>query len=109
MSEPTRTAGTLPTTMDVVTANSTCPNASAPSAAASVSGTAWVRSVPTSWLAPSTGYKKSRSTIIKEPEPTEVIPTTKPPIAPMATVGSGRTTTSRMSPWRRCPERRSSP
>ena len=41
--------------IDVVTENSTCPNASAPSAAARVSGTAWVRSVPTNWLAPSIG------------------------------------------------------
>ena len=32
----------------VVSPNCTCPNASAPSAAAAVSGTAWVRSVPTS-------------------------------------------------------------
>ena len=49
------TAGTLPMTIDVVTENSTWPKASAPSAAASVSGTAWVRSVPTSWLAPIIG------------------------------------------------------
>ena len=38
MSEPTRTAGTLPMMIDVVTENSTCPKASAPSAAARVSG-----------------------------------------------------------------------
>ena len=44
---PTRTAGTLPMMIDVVTESSTWPKASAPSAAAMVSGTAWVRSVPT--------------------------------------------------------------
>ena len=44
--DPTRTAGTLPRMSDVVTENLTWPKASAPRAAASVSGTAWVRSVP---------------------------------------------------------------
>jgi hypothetical protein len=48
MNEPTITAGTLPMMIDVVTENSICPNARAPRAAAMVSGTAWVRSVPTS-------------------------------------------------------------
>ena len=38
---------------DVVTDSSTCPKANAPRAAAAVRGTAWVRSVPTNWLAPS--------------------------------------------------------
>src|SRR5690242_4441067 len=37
--EPTSTAGTLPSAIDAVTANSTWPKASAPSAAARVSGT----------------------------------------------------------------------
>ena len=55
MSEPTSTAGTLPMTSEVVTPNSTWPKARAPSAAARVSGTACVRSVPTSWLAPIIG------------------------------------------------------
>ena len=41
--------------IEVVTENSTWPKARAPSAAARVRGTAWVRSVPTSWLAPSIG------------------------------------------------------
>src|ERR1035437_7806893 len=50
-SEPISTAGTLPTMMEAVTPNSTCPKASAPRAAAAVSGTACVRSVPTSWPA----------------------------------------------------------
>ena len=39
--EPTITAGMLPMMIDVVTKNSTCPNARAPSAAAAVNGTAW--------------------------------------------------------------------
>jgi hypothetical protein len=54
-SDPISTAGTLPTITDVVTPNSTCPKASAPRAAAPVSGTAWVRSVPTSCPADSRG------------------------------------------------------
>ena len=40
---------------EVVTENSMWPKATAPRAAAAVRGTAWVRSVPTSWLAPSMG------------------------------------------------------
>ena len=55
INEPMKTAGTLPMTMETVTPNETWPNASAPSAAARVNGTAWVKSVPTSWLAPSIG------------------------------------------------------
>ena len=54
-SEPTNTAGTLPSASDVVTDSSTWPKVKAPSAAASVRGTAWVRSVPTSWFAPRAG------------------------------------------------------
>jgi hypothetical protein len=54
-SEPASAAGTLPAAMETVTPNSTCPNIRAPRAAASVSGTAWVRSVPTSRLAPIAG------------------------------------------------------
>ncbi len=53
--EPTSTAGTLPMISDAVTPNCTWPNTSAPSAAAAVSGTAWVRSVPTSCPALSAG------------------------------------------------------
>src|SRR5258708_8212024 len=92
--EPTRTAGTLPITIDAVTANSTWPNASAPSAAASVSGTASRRSVPTSWLAASVGDPHSSSTLISEPEPTEVIPTITPPTTPITTVRSRRQATA---------------
>src|ERR1019366_59837 len=53
--EPTSTAGTLPRISDVATPNSMWPKANAPSAAATVSGTAWLRSVPTSCLAPRVG------------------------------------------------------
>src|ERR1022692_3482800 len=77
-SEPISTAGTLPTMMEAVTPNSTCPKASAPRAAAAVSGTACVRSVPTSWPALSIGYANSSRMIIRDPEPTEVRPTISP-------------------------------
>ena len=45
-SEPISTAGTLPTMINAVTPNSTCPKVSTPRAAAAVSGTACVRSGP---------------------------------------------------------------
>ena len=45
----------------------------------------------------------TESTIINDPEPTEVMPTMIPPITPIATVGSGRGFTSRMRPVRCCP------
>ena len=45
----------LPMITAAVSPTCTCPNASAPSAAAAVSGTAWVRSVPTSCPAASAG------------------------------------------------------
>ena len=93
--------------MEAVTPNSIWPKTSAPRAAAAVSGTACVRSVPTSWPALSSGYRNSISTIISEPEPTEVSPTISPPIMPMAMVGSGRTCTCWMVPIRRWPDRRS--
>ncbi len=50
----------------------------------------------------------SSSTIISEPDPTEVRPTISPPVMPMATVGSGRRATSATWPVRACPDRRSS-
>jgi hypothetical protein len=53
--DPISTAGTLPITIDAVTPNWTVPKTRAPSAAAAVSGTAWVRSVPTSCPALSSG------------------------------------------------------
>ena len=99
--DPMSTAGTLPTIIEVVTENSTWPKAKAPSAAAPVSGTACTRSVPTSWLAPSNGYTNNSSTMIKDPEPTEVIPTMIPPSIPIATEGSGRSTISWTTPFRR--------
>jgi len=100
-SEPTSTAGTLPRASDVVTDSSTWPKVRAPRAAARVSGTAWVRSVPTSWFAPSAGYRNNNRTIISEPDPTEVIPTMTPPTMPMATVARGRSVTSCTTPPRR--------
>ena len=48
---PISTAGTAPRMIEAVTPNSTVPKISAPRAAAAVSGTACVRSVPTSALA----------------------------------------------------------
>src|SRR5579862_2890854 len=68
--EPIRTAGTLPTMIELVRPNSTCPKVSAPRAAAAVSGMACARSVPTSWFAASAGYKNMSRTIISEPAPT---------------------------------------
>ena len=76
-------------TREPVTEISTWPKSRAPQAAASVSGTAWARSVPTSWLAPSIGYTNSSPTIIRDPEPTEVRPTTRPPRTPKREGGSG--------------------
>src|SRR5215472_2287010 len=105
--EPISTAGTLPMTIDAVTPNSTCPNTSAPSAAAAVSGTAWVRSVPTSWLAPMSGYTNSSRTIISEPAPTDVMPTISPPTAPISKVGKGLTVSSEMVASRLLPDLRS--
>jgi len=43
------------------------------------------------------GYRKSRNTIIRDPEPTEVMPTTTPPTIPMTTVDTGFTVRSRTS------------
>ena len=45
--------------------------------------------------------------IISDPEPTDVIPTTMPPMIPMARVGSGRVMTSETNRSRPLPERRS--
>jgi hypothetical protein len=43
--------------------------------------------VPTSSEERSIGYSSSNMTIISEPEPTEVMPTTSPPITPISMVG----------------------
>ena len=51
-------------------------------AAASTSGTAWTRSVPTSLIADSVGYSISSAIMMTEPEPpTDVIPTSSPPLS----------------------------
>jgi hypothetical protein len=105
--EPISTAGTLPITIDAVTPNWTVPNTSAPSAAAAVSGTACVRSVPTSCPALSSGYRNSSRTIIRDPEPTDVMPTMTPPMMPISTVGMGRTVILCTVPVRWLPDRRS--
>jgi hypothetical protein len=46
--------------------------------------------------------------IISEPAPTDVMPTIRPPIMPISTVGTGRSVTSRIAPVRARPDRRSS-
>ena len=51
-------------------------------AAAPTSGIAWMRSVPTISFDESSGYININMTMISEPEPTEVMPTIRPPIAP---------------------------
>src|SRR5437660_2865926 len=106
-SEPTITAGTLPRISETVTPNSTWPKITAPSAAASVSGTAWVKSVPTSWLAPIVGYTNSNRMIISDPAPTEVIPTITPPTTPIAMLGTGLTAMLRITAVRGGPLTRS--
>ena len=67
------------------------PKNACPSAAAATSGTACTRSVPTRSLARSFGYSASSATMIRDPEPTEVRPTIRPPAAPSSRVGTGRT------------------
>ena len=81
------TPGMQPTSSDAVMPSWKSPNSTCPSAAAPTSGTACTRSVPTSWLARSTGYSISSAMMMSEPEPTLVMPTTRPPTAPMMTVG----------------------
>src|SRR2546429_497925 len=50
---------------------------------------ACTRSVPTSDFDDSRGYKSISRTIISDPEPTDVIPTIRPPTAPTATLAIG--------------------
>ena len=50
-----------------------------------------MRSVPTISFDESNGYISINMTMISEPEPTDVIPTMRPPIAPTTSVGTGRT------------------
>ena len=52
---------------------------------------AWTRSVPTSSLVDSIGYSSIRATMISDPDPTEDIPTNRPPATPTSTVTTGRT------------------
>ena len=86
---PRYTPGMLPRRTEDVRLNWKSPNRMWPSAAEATSGIACTRSVPTSWRVDSIGYRRSRATMITEPEPTEVMPTIKPPTIPMATVGTG--------------------
>src|SRR5829696_5684463 len=79
----------LPTSSDAVRPSLKSPNSRWPAAAEATRGIAWTRSVPTNSEERSIGYSSS-STIIREPEPTDVIPTTSPPTTPITTVGSGR-------------------
>src|SRR5829696_4795973 len=80
----------LPTSSDAVRPTWKSPNSRWPAAAEATRGIAWTRSVPTNSEERSIGYSTSSSTIIREPEPTDVIPTTSPPTTPITTVGSGR-------------------
>src|SRR5215217_7045657 len=80
----------LPTSSDAVRPTWKSPNSRWPAAAEATRGIAWTRSVPTNSEERSIGYSTSSSTIIREPEPTDVIPTTRPPTTPITTVGSGR-------------------
>ncbi len=67
------------------------PNKKCPSAAAPTSGTACTRSVPTISFEERRGYMIISVTMISDPDPTDVMPTIRPPSAPTAKVGSGRT------------------
>jgi hypothetical protein len=80
----------LPTSSERVRSSRKSPNSRCPTAAEATSGTAWTRSVPTSSEERSIGYRSNNSTIISDPEPTEVMPTTSPPTTPLSTVGRGR-------------------
>jgi hypothetical protein len=64
---------------------------------------ACARSVPTNFFAGSFGYVNIKRMIISDPAPTEVMPTTSPPNAPMTTVGSGRSVSSCSEPVRSWP------
>src|SRR5947209_8570869 len=105
--DPIRTAGTLPTMMAVVRENWTLPNVRAPRAAAAVRGMAWARSVPTKLRAEREGYTNISITIMSEPDPTDVSPTTRPPTTPMRTVGTGLGVVVTSTPVRRLRLRRS--
>src|SRR6266511_4309109 len=95
---PISTPGIEPASTAPAMSRCRSPKKACPSAAAVTSGTAWTRSVPTRSLARRVGYSVRSTTMISEPEPTEVRPTTRPPTAPSSAVGSGRTRTGPGSP-----------
>src|SRR5699024_6123989 len=90
--EPRNVPGVPPIISGSRTHQSTPVTTMCPMAAASASGTACTRSVPTSLAAARVGYMISIATMISDPEPTEVIPTNRPPTAPTISVGTGRMT-----------------
>ena len=77
-----------PSSSDVVRSIWKSPNRRCPIAAEATSGTACTRSVPTSSLALSVGYSAISAMMMSDPEPTEVMPTTMPPISPRTIVGT---------------------
>ena len=91
MCAPRNTPGMQPISSDTVRPSTKSPYRMCPRAAAPTSGTACTRSVPKSSLPTSVGYMIISATMISEPDPTEVMPTTRPPTAPMIMVGIGRT------------------
>ena len=87
--EPTSTAGMLPMTIESVTPNWTWPKAKphgGPPRQRHCLGQIGAHQPP----GPDIGYRNSNSTIISEPEPTDVSPTIMPPMMPITTVGPGR-------------------
>ena len=92
------TPGTEPISTAAARSSLRSPKSAWPNAAAVTSGIAWTRSVPTRSFARSRGYSASSTTMISEPEPTEVSPTTRPPAAPTRTVGTGLTLIGRAGP-----------
>ena len=77
--EPRTVPGTEPTISGSSSPRSRPCAAMFASAAASTSGIACTRSVPTSFTADRPGYSISSATMITEPDPTEVTPTSSPP------------------------------
>ncbi len=92
---PSQAPGTAPMRSEEATVKEKSPKMRWPTAAAATSGTAWARSVPTSWDALRAGYMRRRTTMMTEPAPTDVMPTMNPATAPRTTVGRGRTTRRR--------------
>ncbi len=91
---PTTTPGIAPISSVAARPRSASPLTRWPRAAAATTGMACTRSVPTRWFALSRGCASISITMMREPEPTEVMPTTVPPTSPIARVASGRTVTS---------------